>query len=71
MIRSQTMYDEVDQILMEYATLVCAVAEIPGKNLEIHRAKYKAVMDLKTAARSVMMDLIEKKIATHKQVSIN
>lgn len=71
MTKTKTMYDEVGDVLMEFAVLVVGVAEIPSMDLETHRAKFKAVMDLKEAARSVMIGLIEKKIVVHENGSIN
>lgn len=71
MNKNTTMYDEIGEILLEYGTLVCAVAEIPNTNQKIHQDKLKTVLGLKDAARTIMMGLIEKKIENHKKISLN
>ena len=55
MIRNHTVRDEIASIMMEYATLVCAVAETPSSSQTIHKAKFDTVLELKEAATSLIM----------------
>lgn len=71
MNKNMTMYDEIGEILLEYGVLVCGVAEIPSTNQKIHQEKIRTVLDLKDAARSVMIEMIEKKIQNHECGSLN
>lgn len=71
MTKNETTYDFLNNVLTEYATLVVGVAEIPSKNLEIHRAKFKAVIDLKDATRSVILEMMENRMKANQQASIN
>lgn len=65
MKRNHTMYDEVGEILMEFAVLVSGIAEISTNDMVVHKAKVKAVLDLKDAARSVIMSKVVEKIGNH------
>lgn len=71
MKRNQTMYDEVGDILMEFAVLVSGIAEISTNDMLVHKAKVKAVLDLKDATRSVIMSKVVKKIDNHASCANN
>jgi len=65
MKRNKTMHDEIGEILMEFAVLVSGIAEISTNDTLVHKAKVKAVLDLKDATRSVIMSKVVKKIDSH------
>lgn len=71
MKRSETTYDTVNNLLLEYATLVCAVAEIPSNDRQIHRAKRDAILNLRDATRAIILDMVEKKVVNAVKVSSN
>ena len=71
MMKSETTYDKVNNLLLEYATLVVCVAEVPSNDLEIHRAKRNAVMELRDATRSIIMEMIEQKVGRACKGSVN
>jgi CRP-like cAMP-binding protein len=62
MNKNETTYDKVNYLLMEYATMVCAVAETPSTTLAVHKTKFQTVLHLRDAYRSAIMDMIEKKM---------
>jgi hypothetical protein len=55
MIRNHTIRDEIASIMMEYATLVCAVAETPSTNHSVHKIKFATILELKESATSLIM----------------
>jgi CRP-like cAMP-binding protein len=71
MTKNETMYDVVNNLLIEYATMVCAVAETPSTTLAVHKTKFQTVLHLRDAYRSAIMDMIEKKMVKTVQASQN
>ena len=55
MTRNHTVRDEIASIMMEYATLVCAVAETPSTSKTVHKIKFDTVLELKEAATTLIM----------------
>ena len=71
MTKNETTYDVVNNLLMEYATMVCAVAETPSTTLAVHKTKFQTVLHLRDAYRSAILDMIEKKVVRAVGVSSN
>ena len=71
MTKNETLYDEIGCILMEYATLVCAIAETPSTNAKIHKIKLDSVLNLRDATQSLIMKKFGEKVEKNLSVSSN